>query len=683
MELKATTIGKHLARHPYHSVKMLPAGVAMIGDKHEYNIPFNELLSVNCRRGVVWGELEFLLPEDKVVRLHGTLWQDTQDFYQHLKVVWQAWSVEMAEITLEALQRLEQEIIEYLTKGWISTEDLNQLQHLIKQSLAALPLPETRLSEFPACASLWQSTKLWLDKGEMRRTHLNQQWAQQQIEVNQGFFTSIAAMPLNSAQRLAVLNGEQDVLVLAGAGSGKTSVLVARSAWLMQQQQVNPSQILLLAFGKDAATELNQRLNKTVNGERINAVTFHALARQIIEKSTNKPPKISKLETDKSLRQALLIECWQQQCVSKKSIAAEWREWIREELAITITDEDLWSNQQIRVRLIPKLESWVALMRMHEGSLKTLVEQADDELRPRFNKRIKLMAPLLKAWKSHLKQEGSIDFNGLIEQACELLATGRFISPWKHILVDEFQDISPQRMRLIDLLRKQNEYIHLFTVGDDWQAIYRFSGSDIAITTQFKQRFPAGAICYLDQTYRFNQRIGSVASQFVQANPLQLAKVLNSQSLGGKKAIQLLPEEKLDALINKMSGYVSSDRDILILGRYHYSRPEILEKASIRWPNLNLKYQTIHASKGQQADYVIILGLTNSREGIPAQTKEGVFERGLLSRQEQYEYAEERRLLYVAMTRAKHEVWLMYNHQHPSVFVEELNRIGVKKLNRP
>lgn len=72
MELKATSLGKRLAQHPYDRAVILNAGVKVSGDRHEYLIPFNQLLAIHCKRGLVWGELEFVLPEDKVVRLHGT-----------------------------------------------------------------------------------------------------------------------------------------------------------------------------------------------------------------------------------------------------------------------------------------------------------------------------------------------------------------------------------------------------------------------------------------------------------------------------------------------------------------------------------------------------------------------------------------------------------------------------------
>ncbi|MBO0200779.1 UvrD-helicase domain-containing protein, partial [Vibrio alginolyticus] len=92
-----------------------------------------------------------------------------------------------------------------------------------------------------------------------------------------------------------------------------------------------------------------------------------------------------------------------------------------------------------------------------------------------------------------LKDEGAIDFSGLIHQAVNLLEKGRFISPWKHILVGEFQDISPLRAKLLQALRQQNKQTSLFAVGDDWQAIYRFSGAELDLTTSFEHNFGEGA----------------------------------------------------------------------------------------------------------------------------------------------------------------------------------------------
>ncbi len=147
-----------------------------------------------------------------------------------------------------------------------------------------------------------------------------------------------------------------------------------------------------------------------------------------------------------------------------------------------------------------------------------------------------------------------------------ILEKGRFISPWKHILVDEFQDISPQRAALLAALRKQNSRTTLFAVGDDWQGDLPIQRCAMSLTTAFHENFGEGDRCDLDTTYRFNSRIGEVANRFIQQNPCQLKKPLNSLTNGDKKAVTLLDESQLDALLDKLSGYAKPEERILIPG---------------------------------------------------------------------------------------------------------------------
>ncbi|MBV8045140.1 DNA helicase IV, partial [Pluralibacter sp.] len=334
-------------------------------------------------------------------------------------------------------------------------------------------------------------------------------------------------------------------------------------------------------------------------------------------------------------------------------------------------------------RLAGRLDRWVGLMRMHGGSQAEMIAAAPDEARELFGKRVKLMAPLLKAWKTALKEENAVDFSGLIHQAINVLEKGRFVSPWKYILVDEFQDISPQRAALLAALRQQNSQTTLFAVGDDWQAIYRFSGAQLSLTTAFNHYFGEGDLCALDTTYRFNGRIGEIANRFIQQNPHQLSKPLNSLTAGDKKAVTLLTDNQLDVLLDKLSGYAKPDERILILARYHHLKPAALEKASTRWPHLQIDFMTIHASKGQQADYVIVLGLQQGQDAFPAPARESIMEQALLAQEEDFPDAEERRLLYVALTRARHRVWLLYSKEEPSTFVETLTELGVPVVRKP
>lgn len=683
MELKATSLGKRMAQHPYDRVVLLNAGVKVSGERHEYLIPFNQLLSIHCKRGLVWGELEFVLPDDKVVRLHGTEWGETQRFHHHLQALWQRWSTEMSEVAAGVLnQQLAMISQSRDEQKWLTRQQAQEMQQQIRRTFTAIPLPESRLEEFDNCREAWRQLKAWLKDSEASRLEHNQAYTEAMLQSHADFFANIESSPLNPAQARAVVNGEQSLLVLAGAGSGKTSVLVARAGWLLARGEASAEQILLLAFGRKAAQEMDERIQERLHTDEINARTFHALALHIIQQGSKKVPVISTLESDTRARQDLLIDVWQQQCQEKKAQAKGWRQWLEEEMEWNVPEGDFWHDEKIQRRLASRLDRWVSLMRMHGGAQAEMIASAPEEIRDLFSRRVKLMAPLLKAWKSALKAENAVDFSGLIHQAINILEKGRFISPWKHILVDEFQDISPQRAALLSALRKQNKRTALFAVGDDWQAIYRFSGAEMTLTTAFHHYFGEGDRCVLDTTYRFNDRIGDIANRFIQQNPQQLAKPLNSVTKGNKKSISLLAEDQLEALLNKLSGYAKPEERILLLARYHYLRPELLDKARTRWPKLNLEFMTIHASKGQQADYVILLGLQQGKEGFPAEVRESIIEQGLLPQPEAFPDAEERRLAYVALTRARQQVWLLFDKQQPSVFVETFRELDVPVLRK-
>ncbi|EMG6527925.1 MULTISPECIES: DNA helicase IV [Providencia] len=683
MELKSTQIGQRLAQHPYNRVRLLNAGIEVSGENHQYLIPFNELIDLRCKRGIVWGELEFEIVNEQVVRLHGTEWKQTQRFYHYLNEKWQQWSTEMSQISAHVLTELVN-TIEQLTQQdhWLTLHQLAEIKDKISQKFSSLPMPLARISLFENCASQYQECLNWLNNSQECRKQINDYWCESVLVRYHDFFQQVETSPLNYSQSLSVINGEDNVLVLAGAGSGKTSVLVARAGWLILRGLAKPEQILLLAFGRKAADEMNERIHSRLQQD-IEAKTFHALALHIIREGSKKSPVISELETDTQKRQTLLLNEWREQCSAKKAQAKGWREWLSEELQWEIPDGEFWKDEKISTKVATRLDRWLSLMRMHGGSQKDMIENAAEEIRDLFQKRIRLMAPLLKAWKSALKDEGAIDFSGLIHQAINILEKGRFISPWKHILVDEFQDISPLRAKLLQVLRKQNKQTTLFAVGDDWQAIYRFSGAELDLTTSFEHNFGIGELCALDTTYRFNERIGEVANQFILQNPMQLDKPLNSLTKGNKKSVILLYEDALERLLDKMSGYVLDDETILVLARYHYLKPNILGKAKTRWPKLNIQFMTIHASKGQQADHVIICGLNSGKDGFPAPARESIIEQALLPKPEDFDHAEERRLLYVALTRAKQQVWLLYHPEKPSEFVDELKQLGVPKQKKP
>jgi DNA helicase-4 len=685
MELKSTSLGKHLAQHPYNRVRLLHAGVEVSGDKHHYVIPFNEILAMDCKRGIVWGELVFELPGERVVRLHGTEWQETQRFFHHLQKIWQEWSRGMSDICADVLAQQKNAIEQVIASdGWLTLRRLTALQDSLAKAFASLPLPLARIEEFEHCREDYRFCRQWLDQGLAMAAQRNGRWADTLLERYQAFFDTVSGAPLDLSQRRAVVNGENAVLVSAGAGSGKTSLLVARVGWLLTRKEAVPEQILLLAFDHRSAAEMAKRIEMRPRVDAVESRSFLALALFIILPAKKKAPVISALANDSSARHEWLLRHWQAQCAGKKAQANGWRQWITDELDWECPDGEYWQNEELSQRLAPRLERWLDLMRMDGGSQAQMIAQAPDDLRDRFQKRIRLLAPLLKAWKQALKEEGAVDVAGLMQQAVAILQKGKFISPWKHILVDEYQDISPQQLRLLTALCQQNRRTSLFAVADECQSIYRFRGSAPSLAKDFIEQFGDGAQSTLDTTYRCNTRIAEIANDFVKQNPEQLSTPLLSLTKGQKKSVMILPEDQLNALLNKLSSFVLPDERILLLARYDYLRPSLLlDKAGTRWPALNIDFMTMQASKGQQADYVIILGLQQGSDGFPAPARETVVEQVLQPEPEDFPDAEERRLLYVAITRARQQVWLLHDEQRPSVFIRELVKLGVPQARTP
>ncbi|AYA40515.1 DNA helicase IV [Xenorhabdus nematophila] len=395
MELKSTQIGQRLAQHPYNRVRLLNAGIEVSGDKHQYLIPFNQLIGIQCKRGIVWGELEFELPEGKVVRLHGTEWQQTQHFYRYLLKEWQKWSSDMSDVSADVLAAQINEINKIERQDrWFKIADLVSLQQQIQETFQALPLLLQRVEQFENCCDDYQTCLNWLNNGQKTVQAMNKHWVDRTLVQYEKFFHTLETLPLNRSQCQAVINGEKNILVLAGAGSGKTSVLVARTGWLLLRRQTFPEQILLLAFDRQSAYEINEQIQARLGAKEVKAKTFHTLALYIIQQGSNKISKMSELETDTQKCRDFLVQEWQKQCAEKRTQAKSWREWLEKELGWQLPKGEYWHDKPLIARLSVRLERWLGLMRMHGGSQKEMIEQAPDVYSGAFQKRIRLMVPI-------------------------------------------------------------------------------------------------------------------------------------------------------------------------------------------------------------------------------------------------------------------------------------------------
>ncbi len=301
---------------------------------------------------------------------------------------------------------------------------------------------------------------------------------------------------------------------------------------------------------------------------------------------------------------------------------------------------------------------------------------ANSENKARADATILLFEPIYDAYQNELKNTNSIDFDDMIARATEYIENGSYQSPYLCILVDEFQDISASRARLLKALMAQQAKVSLFCVGDDWQAIYRFTGSDVSLTKDFEAHFGKTATSILDKTFRFNNKIGEVASRFISENPSQIQKIIQSHTQIDVNAVSLIKTNQseigLEAALKAINEKVSKTASVLLLGRFSFNSPPNLNALKKQYTNLNIVFMTAHSSKGKEADYVIVLNLIKGKHGFPSEISTHPLLELLLPKVENYKHAEERRLFYVALTRARHHVYLITDANKASPFIKEL-----------
>lgn len=296
-----------------------------------------------------------------------------------------------------------------------------------------------------------------------------------------------------------------------------------------------------------------------------------------------------------------------------------------------------------------------------------------------------IIAPILIAYDQHLLSNNAIDFSDMINRAADLVNGSYAIHPYKWIIIDEFQDISVARYHLVDAILKKTG-AKLLCVGDDWQSIYRFAGSDITLFTHFEQFFGRAAIMRIEQTYRNAQQLIDEAGSFVMRNPAQMRKNLRSQKRLDYPITFMCyntdPFALLARTVKKIIKEFGENSSIMLLGRTSHDL-ELVKQSGLftvksaenivfhSSPQTPISFLTIHKSKGLEADNVVLLNFQNSTLGFPNKISDDPILDLVLTSGDEYLYAEERRLLYVALTRTRNRIFILTDENRPSEFFNE------------
>jgi DNA helicase-4 len=657
-------------------------------------------------------------------------------------------------------------------------------------------------------------------------------YVREQLQSFKYFFDTVESNPLTQKQREACVVDDDNNLLLAGAGTGKTSVMVGRTGYLLVSHQATASDILLLAYGNNAAKEMDERIKEKLDNDEIKASTFHALGMKVISDVEGVKPSLSPWVNDekskgkwvhntieslmnsadyrhkileyfskyyyveanefefetqgdyydylsandiRSLKGDLVksfgelyianwlfgmgIEYQYEARYQHKVSNLDFRQYepdfylpeyglyieyygvdklgntapyidkdeyhasmqwkcdihkkydttvvelfyyqhrdgelliiLEQQLALRDVKSDPLPDEAMlatlyelgRVTELAKLFS--QLIGLHKSAcldgkgLQTAIDNAVDT--KQAEKAFELLEPVLERYKALLIEHDYIDFEDMIAKALAYVEQGKFSSPWRYIMVDEFQDISEPRARLVRALRDSHAGSSLFCAGDDWQAIYRFSGADVSLTTGFAKYFGPTTTTALDQTFRFNSSIGDVASKFVTQNPAQLPKTITSNDKVTQSAISIVrsksvkkdQDSSLQQVLVAIADRAGEGATVYLLARFWFHLPDKDEarQLNVLFPTLVIECLSIHAAKGKEADYVVLVGMTKGKHGFPSAKVTPPLMNVLLPTVEAYAYAQERRLLYVALTRARHRVYMLVDMTLASEFVSEL-----------
>ncbi|MEJ5317896.1 MAG: ATP-dependent helicase [Tenuifilum sp.] len=330
------------------------------------------------------------------------------------------------------------------------------------------------------------------------------------------------------------------------------------------------------------------------------------------------------------------------------------------------------------------------MMKVENIDFDYILNKAKDDQHERVRNFYELAIPIVKKYETYCVNKSYLDFNDLISRSISLFKNhqdiaNKFKSRFEYILIDEFQDVNNLQVELIKLLLSERS--QLFCVGDDWQSIYGFRGSNVSYIVEFEKHFINAKVIKLNLNYRSTQHIVEASNEVIKKNKYKVDKEVIAAKRSEHKIVVYSGNNEADNIqfcVSKIKELLAegySNDDVLFL----YRRSKMYLPYSNQFKKLGLKVQakTIHASKGLESKVVFIVGLTEGYGGFPDIWLEDRIFQVIKQANHDLLMEEERRLFYVAMTRAKDKLFLITEKGIESSFLKEIPEIFTVRTTLP
>jgi len=489
----------------------------------------------------------------------------------------------------------------------------------------------------------------------------------------------INGYPLDKEQLNIATTDIKNLLVVAGAGAGKTQTILGRIYYLVNKCNVSPKEILCISYTRDASLSLKEKLKREFDLD-MNVYTFHKLAINIL-----RDRDIYFEIASKDTLELIIEEYLKEDIINNKEQLNYLRfilkiNWHSKEEYLKILDKE---EEEVN-KFINVVASFIRLIKCMGNDityLGNILTKVDKKLFKWIDKYYLLIIfNIYLKYNDYLKENRELDFDDLIIKASEVVKDSKYVESFKYIIIDEYQDSSYIRFNLIKRIVDINKS-YFMAVGDDFQAIYRFSGSDIGLFLNFKKYFPKGDILKIQTTYRNSNELIKVAGDFVMKNKLQIRKDMKS-SIHIDKPIKIIYyNDDIDRVFYNLCLYLdrtSNYKDLLVLSRNNKDINKITSKdvvnkdgiLKIGKTRLEGEFMTIHRSKGLERSNVIMINLVKGR--FPCDIEQNKILNYIRNEEKKEIINEERRLFYVGLTRTKNFCYLLVPKKKPSIFIEEL-----------